>query len=149
MENFLQGIGAGVGVLLGVVAGTVVTILAHWYLHHRAEEQQTRNLRLELRINKKKIEAWLEELTKYRNAVNGDCLNTWFGYFDLGKTITPTADTMFRSGLLYKKLSEQHLEDLQVVFSDLSITGEKIMNRAVSTTLRQPDAAFRVATARG
>ena len=128
MGDLLQGIGSAVGVALGVVSGTAVTILAHRFQERRSEKRQVQNLGFELRLNVKKIDGWLEELARYRNAVNGDNLHNWFGYFDLGKTVSATASAMLTSGLLYNTLVHQHVEALQVVFWELSPAGEKHMN---------------------
>ena len=92
----------GFSVFLGVLAGTAVTILTQLYSARRAQTQQTQNLKFELELNVAKIDTWLAELEKYRNAVNGDSLHQWFGYFDLGKVVSVTANAMFASGLLYR-----------------------------------------------
>ena len=124
MIYFLQGF----GVFLGMLAGTGVTILVKTYFAKRAETQQTQNLRFELELNVVKIDKWLKDLTEYRNAVNGDSLHRWFGYFDFGKTIFVTANAMFSSGLLYKALGKDDIASLQALFHDLSIEGERYMN---------------------
>ncbi|MFQ5647487.1 MAG: hypothetical protein ACE5GM_11205, partial [bacterium] len=46
----------------------------------------------------------LEEITKYRNAVNGETLDMYSGYFDLSDIISVTANAMFIDGLLCKIL---------------------------------------------
>ncbi|MDE2980384.1 MAG: hypothetical protein OXU74_04235 [Gemmatimonadota bacterium] len=121
-------VGSAAGAFLGVIAGTLITILAARLWERRAYRQQVHNLVFELRLNIKKIDRWLSEITKYRNAVNGDSLHTWFGYFDLGKASYPTANDMFRTGLLYKALSHEHIEALQSTVAELSPVGEKYMN---------------------
>ncbi len=55
-------------------------------------------------------------------------MHTWFGYFDLSKTVSPTATGMFASGLLYKTLTHRNIENLQRVLWALSPAGEKFMN---------------------
>lgn len=136
-------VGSAVGALLGVVAGTLITILAARLWERRAYRQQVCNLVFELRLNVKKVDRWLYEIAKYRNAVNGDSLHTWFGYFDLGKASYPTANEMFRTGLLYKALSHEHIEALQSTVAELSPMGEKYMNeqftnsRVVFNDIRQ------------
>ena len=124
MTYFLQGF----GVFLGVIAGTAVTLLTQWWMQRRTEKQQTENLKFELKLNIAKIEAWILELEGFRNAVNGDALHEWFGYFNLSRTISPTANSMFLSGLLYKKLTRERIGDLQGVLAELSLTGEQYMN---------------------
>ena len=118
----------GFSVFLGVLAGTVVTILAQWFFASRAETQQTKNLKFELELNKAKIDTWLEELEKYRHAVNGDALHNWSGYFDLGKVVSVTATAMFASGLLYEALDKDDIAALQELFHELSPAGEQYIN---------------------
>ena len=93
-----------------------------------SQEKAGTKLGFELRLNIKKIDGWLDELARYRNAVNGDNLHNWFGYFDLGKTVTATASAMLSSGLLYDTLVHGQVEALQVVFWELSPAGETYMN---------------------
>lgn len=125
-------VGSAVGAFLGVIAGTLITILAAKHWERRAYRQQVQNLVFELRLNLKKIDRWLSEITKYRNAVNGDSLHTWFGYFDLSKASYPTANDMFRTGLLYKALSHEHIEALQSTVAELSPAGEQYMNEQLA-----------------
>ena len=118
----------GFGVFLGVLAGTVVTILTQWYFAKRGQTQQTQNLKFELELNVSKIDTWLEGLEKYRHAVNGDALHNWPGYFDIGKAVFVTANAMFTSGLLYKVLDKDDIAALQELFAELSPAGEQYMN---------------------
>ena len=124
MNYLLQGL----GVFLGVVAGTVVTILTQLYFAKREETQQTQNLKFELKLNVSKIDTWLEKLEKYRQAVNGDTLHNWSDYFDIGKAVSVTANAMFTSGLLYKVLDKDDIAALQKLFDWLSPAGEQYMN---------------------
>ncbi|MCH8343907.1 MAG: hypothetical protein IH983_07960 [Planctomycetes bacterium] len=130
MDNLMQGF----GVFLGVLAGTAVTILAGLFLQSRKQKQQEGNLRFEFELNIHRIDGWLEDLTRYRNAINGDALHTFFGYFDLSKVIYPTANAMFLSGTLYKKLSLDQIGKLQVLFATFSLGGEQFMNNQMTKT---------------
>ena len=121
----------GFGVFLGVLAGTCVTILTQRFLAWRAEKQQTKNLKFELELNVAKIDTWLADLEKFRDAVNGDALHNWAGYLDFGKTISVTANAMFVSGLLYKKLDKADIAALQELFHELSPNGEQYMNNSL------------------
>lgn len=103
-------------------------------LARRQETQQTRNLRFELEANTRRIDAWLEELARWRNAVNGDSLHAYFGYFDLSRLLSVTANAMFQSGLLYKKLSHDQIGKLQVIFSEFSLNGEQYINNQITQT---------------
>ena len=118
----------GVGVFLGVLAGTAVTILVQKFFDHESKKQKERNLKFEFEFNIKKIDHFLEEITKYRNAVNGDNLTEYFGYFDLSRVISVTANSMFLDGSLYNLLDHEDIGKLQVFFSEFSLNGENYMN---------------------
>lgn len=124
MNYFLQGF----GVFLGVIAGTAVTVLTSIFLARRQQTQQIRNLRFELDANIRKIDTWIEELGRWRNAVNGDSPHTYFGYFDLSRLLSVTANAMYQSGLLYSKLSHDHIGKLQIILSEFSLHGEQYLN---------------------
>ena len=105
LQLFILGLGQFTGVFLGVIAGTIVTILVQKWVALRAEKQQLANFKFELELNMKKIKAWLDELNKYRNAVNGDALLTYFGYFNLSSFIGVIVSRLHASGTIYKYLS--------------------------------------------
>src|SRR5688572_5714411 len=123
MNYILQGF----GVFLGVLAGTLITLLTQWIIQKRNEAQQLRNLKFEFELNVRKIDSWLEEITRYRNAVNGDTLNTYFGYFDLSRFVYPTANAMFLSGLLYKLVDHDAIGKLQAIAAEFSFNGENYL----------------------
>lgn len=127
MSYFLQGF----GIFLGVVAGTAVTLLSQWAIRKWNESQSVKNLKFELELNMKKIDKWLEEITEYRNAVNGETLNTYYGYFDLSKFVYVTANVMFITGLLYKYLSYDDIGKLQAIVTELSINTENYLNNQI------------------
>ena len=128
MDILPQIVGSAIGASLGVVAGTFITIFATNWRQRRTEDEQIANLCFELRLNLKKIDAWIVELSRYRNAVNGDSLQRWFGYFDLTKTVSSASVAAMSSGLLYKKLSYEDIENLQFALWDLSASTERYMN---------------------
>ncbi len=127
MNYFLQGF----GVFLGVVAGVAITLITQWINERRKESLKVKNLKFEFELNIKKINQWLEEITKYRNAVNGDALNNYFGYFDLSRFVSVTANDMFSSGLLYKYLDHDDIGKVQVIYSEFSVAWETILNNQV------------------
>lgn len=128
MSYFLQGF----GVFLGVVAGVAITLITQWINERCKESNKVKNLKFEFELNIKKINKWLEELTKYRNAVNGDALYNYFGYFDLSRFVSVTANDMFRSGLLYKYLDHDTIGKLQVIYSEFSLGWENILNQQIT-----------------
>jgi hypothetical protein len=138
MNYFLQGF----GVFLGVIAGVAIAILAQWINEKVKESQKVKNLKFEFRLNIKKIDKWLEEINKYRNAVNGDSLGSYFGYFDLSRFVTVTANDMFLKGLLYKYLDYNDIGKLQVIYSEFTFPWENILNNQIiqnrNQALQQP-----------
>lgn len=128
MNYLLQGF----GVFLGVLAGTAVTLLTQWIIQRRRESQKLKNLKFEFELNIKKIDRWLEEITAYRNAVNGDTLHMYAGYFDLSRFVSVTANDMFLTGLLYRYLDHDDIGNLQVLFSEFSLYGENYLNNQIA-----------------
>ena len=138
MNYFLQGF----GVFLGVIAGTAVLILLQWINGKVKESQKVKNLKFEFELNIKKIDEWLEEINKYRNAVNGDSLNNYFGYFNLSRFINVTGNDMFLKGLLYKYLDYNDIGKLQAIYSEFTLQGENFLNNQIvqnrNQVLQQP-----------
>ena len=131
LPSFFQGLGQFLGVFLGVIAGTAVTILTHYCFNRARKKQELANLLFELNLNSKKLNNWLEELTKYRNAVNGDSLLYYFGYFKLSSVIGITMYQLHTSGRLYKLLTHEQIEKIQEAFSTLAISGENYLNNQI------------------
>ena len=131
LSIFTQGLGQFSGVFLGVLAGTIVTILAQKWLLNRSESNLLSNFKFELELNDKKLKGWLEELIKYRNAVNGDSLPTYFGYFKFSTFIGVMAFQLHGSGAIYKHLSHDLIGKLQEVYNDLSTNGENYINNQI------------------
>jgi hypothetical protein len=123
LSYFVEGLGSFSGVFFGVVAGSIVTLLVNYLAQRLDERSQIKNLVFELSLNCTKLEEWLEELTKYRNAVNGDSLDSYYGYIRLSSAIGVTTNQLHTRGVLYRHLSHEHIAQLQEAFTDLSIYG--------------------------
>ena len=132
----------GFGVFLGVLAGTAVTILTGWLMKRHGEKQQKVNLLFELELNVRKINVWLEEIGKLRNAINGDAMHQYCGYFDLSRIVSVTCNNMFQSGLLYKYLDQDAIGTLQVIFSELSLHGEQYLNNKINQIIQSFNNAY-------
>ncbi|MFH1687943.1 MAG: hypothetical protein ABIE70_10555 [bacterium] len=122
----------GFGVFLGVIAGVAISLILQWYSKRRYIGQKVKNLLFELELDTKKIDLWLAEVAKLRNAVNGDSVDAWFGYFDLSKAIFVTANDMLNTGLLYEKLSHAEVEKLQQASWELSLSWENSINEQLA-----------------
>ncbi len=137
MSGFFQGL----WILLGVIIGIVIELSVKW-INRRCDEKQTlKNLKFEFEVDIKKIDKWLEEISRYRNAVNLNAMHTWFGYFDLSRFIYPTANAMFLNGLLYKYLTKEEIGKLLVICSEFSLAWEVFLNNQIKenrTNFDQP-----------
>ncbi len=127
MNYFLQGF----GVFLGVIAGTVVTILTQRFLLWRQEKQKMQNLKFEIQFNIKQIDRWIEYLRGYRNAVNGDAIGSWAEYFDFSHVIKSTIEDMIQTGLIYKKLSYDTVSHLLLFISSFNLPFESVINQQI------------------
>jgi len=127
-ENFFNGLGIVTGVTAGVIAGTLVNISINYLALKKIYKQRLRNFKFELDFNIKRIDDVLVELSKCRNAVNGDALDKYFGYFQLSRVIYQTANTMYADGSLYKCLSHDEIADLQRFCARFSPDFEKYVN---------------------
>lgn len=121
----------GIGILIGIVIGTMVTLIAQWFVQRQKENETLKYLKFEIDLNITKIDRWLEEINNYRNAVNSDTLNIYFGYFDLARVATNFYYNTFYSGLLYKYLDFESINELQVIFSEFVQSWETIINGEV------------------
>lgn len=132
MTFLIDGLSQFIGVLLGVVAGTAITVLAQKWIYRQSKKDQIKNLKSELELNVKKIDDWIEEIGKYRNKVNGDSLLNYFGYFRLSSIVGVTASQLHASGTIYKYLPHEQIGLLQELFNELSINGENYINNQIA-----------------
>lgn len=132
MQNFITGLGQFVGVFLGVVAGVCITLAVDFFKARNTWKRELDNLRFELKVNVAKVDDWLEEMTRWRNAVNGDSLAQYHGYFKFSSVISVTTNSLFNAGKLYSALNKDHIAKLQEVFNDFSTFGEQYMNNQIT-----------------
>ena len=121
----------GFGVFLGVVAGVLINLLTQFVINRKNENSKIDNLRFELELNIKKIDRWIEEIFSYRNALNSDTLHMYFGYYDLSKFVSVTANELFVKGILYKYLSHEDIGKIQEIYWEFSLSWENIINNEV------------------
>jgi len=137
MEHFTQGFGIVVGVIAGVIAGTLVTVLIKYIEICRTEKQREKNLKFELQFDIKKIESFKAELSDYRNAVAGDALKTYYGYFAFTKLIYATLQSMYSDGSLYKLFDKtDDLAKLQKALSNYYGDSEVNFNKKIKENTR-------------
>ncbi len=142
MDYLLQGF----GVFLGVIAGTAVTFLTQLCISRAQDNQKIENLKFEIKLNIKKLDVWLEELSRYRNTVIGDSAFSFDGYFDLSRIVSVTWNDLFFLGKLYKRMKDEEIEKLQVLFSDLSFNWETLLNQQIATNKLTPNKQHAIAS---
>ena len=128
MDYFLQAL----SVFGGVIAGVFVSAITEMLINRQQEKQKLRNLEFELQANIKKLDEWLDELSRYRNAINSDTVSNYFGYFDFARALIFAVNELLRTGTLYRYLTFEDISRLQVVFYDLSPGGEAHFNNQVN-----------------
>ena len=85
-----------------------------------------------INYNIKKLESFLEEVVKYRNKINGDSLDSYFGYFTLSKVLISTSNQIFNNGLVYKFLKDDDIKQLQDFLSEFNFYGENYINNQIN-----------------
>lgn len=124
MQYFYQGF----WIFIGIVAGIGVNILTQKIINWKNEKNILKNFKFEIDFNVKKINRFLEYLRDYRDCVNGDSLNKFTKYFDLSRVIFGTTNNMLFSGLLYKYLSDENVENILIMTSQFTLYWENQIN---------------------
>lgn len=123
-DGVIQYVLHGFGVFLGVLAGVWVTMRVQKQREREYGKHRRGNLKFELEWMIRKIEGWLEELTKLEKASTTEKLGTYDGFFDFATTAYPTADGMFLAGELYQLLTYGQIEQLQEITARLGVRSE-------------------------
>jgi len=119
------------GVLAGIVAGVAINIIINWVTIKNINKDWRNNLKFEINYNIKKLESFIEEVVKYRNKVNGDSLDSYFGYFPLSKVLISTSNQIFNNGLVYRFLKDDDIKQLQDFLSEFNLYGENYINNQI------------------
>ena len=128
INSFIQGF----GIFWGVVAGTAVTLCSQWVMNKRAEKQKLKNIEIELIFMQQQIKSWLTSFSQYRNAINGDALETWAEYIEVSKVLKTSLIESFTSGLIYRHFDNSLAADIQLALTDFSIGMEQVINHKIS-----------------
>lgn len=120
------------GVFAGIMAGVVIHLAVEAVKNYRIQKRMKNNLKFEIGFNIGRIDSLLQELSKYRNKVNGDALYSYFGFFHLSKMIKTTMLQMFFTGSIYKYLKHDEIGKLQNFDSFFSLGTEQFMNNQVN-----------------
>jgi hypothetical protein len=130
LPAYFEGLGSFTGNFLGVIAGIATTLGVQSISKLQSKKALLQNFVFELTLNKDKMEKWILETTDYRNAVNGDALGNYFGYFNLSSFLGVIANQIHNSGDVYNILTREQFKQLQVVFNEM--TWEVAINKQIS-----------------
>ena len=125
------GIGAGVGVFLGVVAGTAINLSIDWWKERKYKTQRRKNLLFEFELNLQHVTKWLDTLEDYRKTVVEDRILQFSGYFDLTRGRSQTANWMYNDGSLFEFLTHEDIVQLQDMYANFTPGTEAILNNSV------------------
>jgi hypothetical protein len=118
-------------VLAGIVAGVFINLGVRFVDNKLAEKKDIKNLVFEIAFNIRRIDSLIEELQKYRDALNADNLKNYFGYFSLSKVIVSTLNQMVFKGSIYKHLGHEEISWLQNFVVEFSPGTESFINSQV------------------
>lgn len=124
--------GALVGAAVGVVAGTVVQFLVQKLLNSGVERDQRAALKKEMLANQQLIDELQGEATRFRNAINGDAVASYFGFFNYERGIFDQGRALLSAGLLYKWFEIDDLRKLQLVAITLSQNTSNFINQTIT-----------------
>ena len=124
--------GALVGAAVGVVAGTLVQFLVQEIVDRGAEREQRAALRKEMECNLQLVDELQTEATRFRNAINGDAIGSYFGYLNFERGLFFQAQSLLARGLLYKWFKIEDLKALQLVSVKLSINSANFINNNIT-----------------
>jgi hypothetical protein len=116
------------GAALGVMAGTLIQYLVTLLLNQQTKKRQKNALMKEFVYNRSLVDELMGEVQKFRNAVNGDVLNTHFGYFGYSRAIFARANACTINGMLYELFSADDIRHAQRIVSLLSAGNENWVN---------------------
>jgi hypothetical protein len=122
----------GFGIVVGIVVGVIITMATDYAKEKLNETRKIKNFKFEINFNLSKINRWLEQIIKYRNAVNGDALKHFYEYFDLGRFVNVTANDLFSTGLMYKHLSDDDIGKLQILYNEFTPAWESLINQQIN-----------------
>lgn len=129
----------GVWILIGIVIGTIINILVSTATHYVNRRSLRKNLVIEFQMNLKTIDFLVEEVVRYRNAINSGTLQEFYGYFAFGRIMHPAGNEAFIKGHLYKWLTDDLIIDLNDAYFFLSIEMAKAIYDKIDGLKKLPD----------
>jgi hypothetical protein len=88
------------GAAVGVVAGAIIQYIAQIFIDRSKQSRQRQALKKEMQYNLAVVSDLSDECRRLRDAVNGDVLKTYFGYFNYERGIFSQSNALLNDGLV-------------------------------------------------
>ncbi len=121
-----------IGAAVGVIAGAFIQYLVQYYVDRRTQRDQRAALKKEMQCNLHLISELQAEAGRLRNAVNGDALTSYFGFFNYEKGLFAQAGALLANGMLYRWYSIEQLKKLQAVSYAMNINTSNFINQSIT-----------------
>lgn len=121
-----------IGAAVGVIAGAFIQYIVQHYVDRRTERHQRAALKKEMQCNLQLISELIAESGRFRNAVNGDALTSYFGYLNYEKGLFAQAGALLSSGMLYRWFSIEQLKKVQAVSYTLNVNTANFVNQNIT-----------------
>lgn len=137
MEEFFATL---LGAAIGVPAGSLVQFLAQAFIDRGREARQRASLLKEVEYNLLILRSLREEATKFRNAVNGRALGTYFGYLSFSDGLFVQTSELAKNGNLYRWFDVATISTIQKAAKFFSSGNEAWFNAEVKKLKEQFEA---------
>lgn len=119
------------GNFLGIIAGVIITYIVQWRFEINGQKRLLKNFISEVKLNIGKLQGWIKELENYRNAVNGDNIQNYFGFFKFSSFLGTTANQLHISGVAYESLTEQEFSTVQEIYNFYAAYEQPVNNKII------------------
>lgn len=138
---WMEALSNGFWVFVGIVAGTVVTLLVVFLLNWFKRKKNKKNINFEISFNISKIQEWKGKLDHVFECSNSDNMDDCLVLFDFTKIILWTVNKSIADGYIYDYLDQESIVTLQK-FADFctSFYSEKLSD-TISHFKEEPDKA--------
>ncbi len=136
-----QAFNNGFWLFVGIIAGTLVTLLASFILACLKKKKIKRNIKFEISFNISKIQEWKGLLDKVLMASNSDNMEDCLVLFDFQKIILWTVNKTISDGTVYDYLDQESIVTLQKLNDFCKLFYSEEINNGVKKFKDNPDRA--------
>jgi DNA-binding transcriptional regulator YdaS (Cro superfamily) len=124
----------GLGIIIGIIAGTIITILVNKHSEKKFKKYLVKTLKFELDYNIQKLTDFLNELEKYNAAVleGPASMSNYFGYFRFSDIFSAAITQLYQNGFLAQHLTIEQIAKLQDAIYDLQAKSEPFINQNIA-----------------